>query len=226
MEISFTHRFIFVHVYRAGGQSVSAALRPYAYVPNRYIARVPVVRKLGKARIQGLRDHYYGHIKAKELEAALPAQIFDTFFKFTFVRNPWAWQVSIYHYVRQRADHPDHARYTEFASFSDYLDWRVHEAGVELQKEFVMSDSGRLLVDFVGHQETLVQDFATVSERVGIDASLPHKNRSAHGDFREYYTAETRALVAEAYKEDIELFGYDFDRPSALPPIPLQAGRA
>jgi hypothetical protein len=211
MELSYSHRFIFIHVYRAGGQSVSAALAPYSYVPREYFPRIPVLRKIGDRKMRRLRAHYWGHIKASELKAALPPEVFDPFFKFTFVRNPWDWQVSIFHYIRQRADHPDHERFGRFRDFADYLDWRVNEEGPELQSEFVLGDDGELLVDFVGRYEALGEGFAEVCERIGVAPSLPHANRSSHGDFRDYYTPATRKLVADAYGEDVERFGYSFD---------------
>jgi hypothetical protein len=194
-----------------GGQSISAALAPYAYVPREYFPRIPVLRKIGDSKTRALRAHYWGHIKAKELKAALPAEIFDSFFKFAFVRNPWDWHVSTFHYVRQRTDHPEHELYGRFRDFADYLDWRVNEKGPELQSEFVLGDDGELLVDFVGRYEALGEGFAEVCERIGVAASLPHTNRSSHGDFRECYTPATRKLVADAYRADVERFGYSFD---------------
>jgi hypothetical protein len=103
--------------------------------------------------------------------------------------------------------------------FEDYLDWRINRQRPELQTEFVLDDSGGLLVNFVGRREALQRDFATVCEHLGIEASLPHVNRSQHLDFREYYTPRTRELVAEAYKKDIDFFGYEFDQQDALPAI-------
>jgi hypothetical protein len=212
MELSHSHRFIFVHVYRAAGQSISQALRPYCVVPRPSLAaRVPVVRRLARRQLYDLREHNHGHIRASELKAALPAEVFDSFFKFAFVRNPWDWQVSIYHYVLQRTDHPDHDFYGSLRTFEAYLDWRIQTEGAELQSEFVLDESGELLVDFVGRYETLAEDFGTVCERIGINCALPHVNGSKHRDFRDCYTPETRALVEDAYRADIERFGYAFD---------------
>jgi hypothetical protein len=210
VELSHTHRFIFVHVYRTGGQSVSQALRPYSFVPRGPLTRVPFVRRYGKGRFAALREANYGHLTALELRAALPAEVFDSYYKFAFVRNPWDWHVSIYHYVRQLSDHPDHELFTSFDGFDRYLDWRIRERGPELQSSFVLDDSGAQLVDFIGRHETFGRDFATVCQRIGVECSLPHKNRSSHRDFRDYYTPQTRALVAEVYRKDIELFGYEF----------------
>ena len=212
MELSYSHRYIFIHVYRAGGNSVRAALSPYSTVPRRtLLARVPLARRMAKSQLYSLRGYNHGHIKARELKAALPPDVFDTFFKFAFVRNPWDWQVSIYHYVRQRTDHPEHSFFRSLRTFSEYLDWRVNVKGAELQSEFVLSESGDMLVDFVGRYETLADDFDAVCDRIGIECALPHINRSTHADFRDYYTAETRALVEQVYRPDIELFGYRFD---------------
>jgi hypothetical protein len=217
MELSYSHRFIFIHVYRAAGQSISKALEPYSFVPRRSpLTRVPVVRRLTKRQLYTLRWHNHGHIKARELKAALPPKTFETFFKFAFVRNPWDWQVSIYHYVLQRPDHPDHKFFSKsFPTFDDYLDWRVHSKGAELQTDYLLSESGELLVDFVGRFETLAEDYDTVCKRVGIDNHLPHINASRHRHFSHYYTPETRALVEEVYRPDIDLFGYEFDAVSS-----------
>ena len=86
MEISCDRSFIFVHVYRVGGQSISAALRPHCVVPDPpRLARVPVLRKLASGRsLYALRERNHGHITARELRDALPAEVFEGFFKFAF----------------------------------------------------------------------------------------------------------------------------------------------
>jgi hypothetical protein len=200
---------------------MGAALRPYAYDPDRRIIRIPLLRRLYKDRITTYRyfqKHNYGHATAKELKAALPAKVFDNFYKFTFVRNPWDWQVSIYHFVIQNELHPQREFFKTFGSFENYLDWYINK-GVQLQKDFALDDAGNLIVDFIGHYETIQDDFEAVCKQINIQPALPHKNRSEHKNFREHYTAQTRAMVAEAFREDIEFFGYQFEEQEPLPPI-------
>jgi hypothetical protein len=69
-------------------------------------------------------------------------------------------------------------------------------------------------VDFVGYFENLPSDFAVVAERLGIDASLERVNTTLNkeGDYKSYYTNTTRNIVSEMYRDDIEVFGYDFDK--------------
>jgi len=66
-------------------------------------------------------------------------------------------------------------------------------------------------VDFVGHYETLAQDFLHVNQVLQINAVLPHLNQSEHRDYRTYYNAHTKKLIAEHFHTDIALFDYEFD---------------
>jgi hypothetical protein len=68
-------------------------------------------------------------------------------------------------------------------------------------------------VDYIGKYENLQDDFDEICRQIGINASLTHKNKSKHKDYREYYNDYTRNLIEEAFKEDIEMFGYSFDQP-------------
>ena len=65
--------------------------------------------------------------------------------------------------------------------------------------------------DFIGLFENLDDDFAAISRRMGISRSLPTTNKSAHRHYSEYYSDETREIVAHTYRRDIELLGYTFD---------------
>jgi hypothetical protein len=192
MLLSLRHKFIFIHIYKAAGTSVTHALRPFS--------REPLLRPRTVPRLPD-------HITAAELRDTI-GDLFDRCFKFTFVRNPWDWQVSLYHYMRQTRKHPQH-QLVRGMSFDDYIRWRVTE-DKHLQKEFVTDAEGKTIVDFIGRFEILESDFAAVCARIGISASLPHRNPSRHADYRTYYDDATRELIATHFREDIEMFGYAF----------------
>lgn len=223
MLISYRHRFIFVHVYKVAGSSVYSALRPYADEPGQpwparmlSILGVELRRPLRMAyRHKGFDDHIW----ARELITDLSPSVFRRFYSFAFVRNPWDWQVSLYHYGLQNQATHHHALFKSFGSFDRYLEWRVAK-DCKLQADFVTDDHGRLIVDFVGRMENLEADFGEVLQHIGIDVDLPHTNPSRHEDYRSYYSDYSRHLVADAFREDIERFQYGFDGP--LTTIPLR----
>lgn len=208
MIISHSKHFIFIHVYKVAGTSVKNALRPYADIMYR---RVTLRRLL---YVLGLTGPVPEHATARQLAAQLPDEVWKNYFKFAFVRNPWDWQVSLYHYIASHPFHPEHTIVKRLGSLRAYLEWRL-DKGVELQKDFVTDDNGKLIVDFVGKYETLVEDFRHICNRLNIEVDLPHKNPSDHAAYQHYYDDYTKQLIEQAYREDIEMFNYHFENNSA-----------
>ncbi|MBI5136928.1 MAG: sulfotransferase family 2 domain-containing protein [Nitrospirae bacterium] len=199
-------RFLFIHVYKVAGTSIRASLERYCEdYPKRRLA----------AHLSRLGIHWPrlpdGHMTALQARAMLGPTVFDRCFKFAFVRNPWDWQVSLYHYMLKDPNHHQHQLGRSFRDFDDYLHWRIaHD--LHTQQAFVTDEHGNLIVDYVGRMETLDDDFAHVCRAIGIPAiTLPHANPSRHKDYRGYYTDATRERVAQAFKADIARFGYCFD---------------
>lgn len=207
MLISRRRRFLFVHVYKNAGTSITAALLPYAAKPWEVVAS----RALRRLHIRAPFDPqpYTEHISAGELAQALGRKAFDALFSFAIVRNPWDWQVSLFQYMRKEPRHPQHALAMAFENFDAYIRWRCRNE-VRLQKDFIHSPEGELLVDFVGRFENLEADFAAICSRIGISASLPQLNVSNATPYRQFYDEKTRELVRRAFAPDIALFGYDF----------------
>jgi Sulfotransferase family len=208
VQISTSHRFIFVHIFKTGGTSIRAALNPF--VDRReYLAWNFIRRRLGfppPTPYPGLSSHAHGD----EIRAALPPEIFNHYFKFAFARNPWDLQVSLYHYIMRWRAHHEHAAISRLGGFEEFLRYRIDHPTWS-QKCFVADQSGKQILDFVGRFENLSADFQHVCTRVGINPRLPRLNRSRHKDYRTYYTDRGRALVEQTCKDDIEFFDYSFD---------------
>ena len=67
-------------------------------------------------------------------------------------------------------------------------------------------------MNFVGRFETIEADFEKVCLEINVSASLPKLNVSNKNNepYQSFYTDTTRELVEQAFKPDIELFGYEF----------------
>lgn len=219
MLLSHSHRFLFVHTIRTGGTSVVRALEPYVHrAPegtwNRYLSKTGLVRDPHKVR---LREHE----TALGAQRILPREVFDEYFKFAFVRNPWSWLVSVWMRLRTTESHR-HFRTVSKLTFPEYVAFEV-ERNKRHQHTFVCDREGELLVDFVGRQESLAADFADVCRRLKIEGvALPHVGgrKRDHSDYRTYYDDALRDRVAEHWSKDVKLFRYAFD-PSATPLTPL-----
>ena len=218
MLMSYSHRFIFIHIAKTGGLSARDILEPYGEEPEKFKIQRPLPEINGKHNI--FHDVWRSlllHATARDALNELPAEIFNTFFKFAIVRNPWDWHVSMYHFILREPKSTPHNLVKRLGSFEAYIkevvntDFRFPKGITKFQNEMIVDEQGKLLVDFVGHYENLEEDFAKIFQRIGINASLPHLNRSHHSDYRDYYTDETRQMIAEHYAQDITLFGYNFD---------------
>jgi chondroitin 4-sulfotransferase 11 len=80
------------------------------------------------------------------------------------------------------------------------------------QLDYVTDNKDNLLIDFVGRFENLGSDLLKVYDELSIDLkSIPHENRSVRGHYSSFYTPETKTIVEERFKRDIEYFGYEFE---------------
>jgi hypothetical protein len=218
MLLSHRYRFLFVHIAKTGGTSVRAALSSLRWRDPMYYLAWPCHRlsHLTGHRLGTKFPRHAGIIAAREM---LPEEYFATLFKFAFVRNPWDLQVSSFHHIRR--ERPQLMRGHE--SFDEFLRWKLSperpyqyhiDTSIGLQTDYLVDLHGNLIVDYLGHYESLAEDFTTVCSRIGVShLPLPHKRKAADRDqdYRRYYSDETAELVALHFSRDIELLGYRFE---------------
>ena len=207
MLISEKHKFIFIHIYKTAGSSITNALLPFS-VGKLELFTWRVLKKFGISAPFDPRP-FPDHIKASELINKIGKDVFESFFSFAIVRNPWDWQVSLYTFMLKNTSHPQHDLAKNFNNFDNYIKWRCAEE-VRFQKDFIYSEDGKLLVDFVGRFENLESDFQQICSHIGISASLPKLNVSNTKPYQSFYNEETKELVRRTFQEDINLFGYEF----------------
>lgn len=214
--ISHSNRFIFVQIPKTGCSSIQSVLQPHAE---------PVLQ--GR-KWWGTPQHK--HVTLEEQQRQSGRTMFEQYYKFAFVRNPYSWLVSNYFFcggihVPYHRDKRELMRLSETPSlvkhwlkdhksittFKQWLKWYVeHVRGTQL--EMICDSTGLVAVDFVGKLETIDQDFDQVCDKLGLArVRLPHVNRTKHKHYMEYYDHECRDIVQEHYAKDLECFGYTYD---------------
>ena len=139
----------------------------------------------------------------------------ENYFVFTFVRNPWSRLVSYYSQMKRPINLKDSNRKKLYdlangSTFCNFLKkLNKFAGGKDVQNNFYLLNGTP--IDFIGRFENLQEDFNVVCDKIGIPRQeLPHKNKSKHKHYTEYYDEETKQIVAETYAKDIEYFGYEF----------------
>lgn len=219
MLISYQHRFIFLHVAKVAGISIRNAIQPYVQEPERFKIKRPPKIVNGKSNpLYEMWESSLTHLKAREVKKELGEDEYNKYYTFAFVRNPWDWQVSMYHFLLQEKENTRYELVTSMRGFDEYLEWVVvtdnpyPKGACKFQIDMINDEQGNRIVHDVGRFESLAQDFNRICQTIGIDARLPYLNHSKHNDYRKYYTPALVDLVAEHFKRDIEPFEYTFEK--------------
>jgi hypothetical protein len=220
MIISHRLRCIFIAVPKTATHAVRIALRPH--MDDQDIEQVGLfVRKQSPFPELARRKH--GHLTAVEIRKAVGPDVWSSYFKFAFVRNPWDRVVSNFFYFYRKQPqliaNPRHFLPQMLASPKERQRLLMLP-----QHTFLCDSGGQCRLNFVGRFESLQDDFGRVCERLGIPAAeLEKVNSSRHEPWQTYFDSDSAELVRRWYGRDIELFDYDFnpDAPAAVEVAPL-----
>ena len=206
MIVSFKQKFVFAAVPKTGTHAVRQALREHLGPDDIEQVGLFVQKKFPIADLAQLQ---HGHISLQQLRPHLPAEQFDSFFKFAFVRNPFDRFVSYCSFMTRfkgeflAAPHQVMSHFIRNPPRQHVLFWP--------QYGFLCDAEGKLLTDYVGRVEQMQQSYDEISAQIGIPtARLEKVNSSARRDYRDYYNQELIEGVAQLYGRDLELFGYEF----------------
>ena len=78
------------------------------------------------------------------------------------------------------------------------------------QSDFISRQNGELLVDFVGHYESLQQDFDRVCEHLGISKRQLNRinvSKSARSTL-DSLDATSIEIINDYFSQDFDMFGY------------------
>jgi len=171
-----------------------------------------------REKIQSIREFVKGkkfrnHSSSFKIRNRVGREVWDSYFKFCFERNPWDKTVSHFYWNRAKSGKGDltFEQYVKRGAFPvDRRRWYRHD---------------RLQVDFVGRFENLKEDLTTALARVGIefDGWLPRAkggNRDPESrPYQRFISDEVREKITRAFTPEIELLGYRFEEKGRPPQL-------
>jgi hypothetical protein len=212
--ISRTKHFLFIHVPKTGGNSISTALQTYTDI--QFMA-ADSPKGFGVSENFWPIDPIYGSIKHFSVDkwSELLGKSISDYFLFGTVRNPIDRAISLYFFMKQTLinkqiswleDNSEDAR--DLFSNSEFCKFLL--SGVPSQLSFLNSTTG--LAIHLMRYERLVDDFAAVCRQLGLkDASLPVINASRRPPLKRLLDARTQKLLVEVFEDDFRSFGYEYE---------------
>lgn len=231
MIISHKHKFIFVHLGRTGGRSLTMELAKHCGPDD-------VITPTGDYEGQNA-GAWKRHARAIEIRDKLGSGIWDEYFTFTFERNPWDKVLSNY-WSRRGYEHGKGGA-TESINFLDRM-WRkvsgypwtfekwlkyrwyvsscmgLRKIRFPVDFEHYTDREGTPIVNFIGRYEHYPNHLQILSERLGFVISLQSKEgRSTRKDRRspeEVYSPWSADLIAKVFAKELQLLDYQFGVPA------------
>ena len=207
MIVSHSHRYIFAAIPKTGTHSVRQALREH--LGDDDIEQVGLfVNK--RFPFEALATIGHGHIGLAQVRPFLGEEVFASYFKFAFVRNPFDRFVSYCAFITRESG--DFARVPRQVMRHVLFQLRPLQHILFQPQHTVLVDAdGQLLTDHVGRVEEMQASYDAICARIGIPTrQLEQVNSTRRGDYRQYYDQELIDGVATLYRRDLELFGYGF----------------
>jgi hypothetical protein len=193
--ISDSKKFIFIHIPKTGGTSITSAIRQYTNESE-------MIHKIHGPNIQ--ISHW--HSKFKQIKKP-----FD-YYTFAAVRNPWDRIISMIYYKSRNSKDSEGCWESKQGQdlFKEMLNQGRKPAGVSPQYKSQVWYLNRE-VSRVMRFDNLQKDFDLVCDEIGIpQVELPMLNVSKHKHYRDLYTDQQRRWVDVACAEEIERFGFKF----------------
>lgn len=197
---------LFVHIPKNGGMSIRRALGSKLILSGRGRLPESYIELVRRAMRRLNHAPCLGHARWRDFNTHLKR----TYKAVAVVRNPWSRTVSRYTWALQERDIPPETTFREF------LEQRHEYAGIQhlwhsavfgwyQQKDYVTDEGGRLRCDVLRHRHLSEEGSRYFGVKIGRD------NVSEVANYRDYYWAREKKIVADWFAEDIEFFGFTFD---------------
>tara|TARA_Y100001963_G_scaffold156262_1_gene249419 strand:- start:2620 stop:3201 length:582 start_codon:yes stop_codon:yes gene_type:complete len=187
-----------MHINKTAGTSIEVALdgwKPHSSDPEKHMNVKSIVEKHGE-------------------------ELWEKYFTFTFVRNPWDRMVSMFFWRKRVKFIPKELEFKEFVMDWEY--WKMFRIKDSNDRDFVEKKiltslpqlewfDPKFKLDFVGRFENVQKDFDLVCDKLNIKKiKLQNRYKTFHDHYSLYYDKETINKIKKIWGVDIKAFNYQF----------------
>lgn len=208
------HKAIFIHIPKCAGSSINNFFAESKYLDWKSPDYKILYGWCPKRKI------HLQHATAKELLDLdlIPENIWKSYYKFTFIRNPFDRMYSDYLWIQNdrkiKGTFKDYIlRKGPFAKVLNDKSNKIYR-GDHLKKQTDFFDfDGVLKLDYVGRFEQFQKDINYIRFKLSISKKFHNhfkRNSSRYPHYSMFYTNTKKKLVEKNYKDDIDKLNYKF----------------
>lgn len=184
---------------------------------NRNYVFIHINKTAGTSIVDVIGKPFRKHLTVKDVINVIGQQKWDQAYKFTVIRNPWDKVVSQYkHAIKMNSN----SMAKKSIEFGDWVACTYGEPKDPFyygraqmffpQVEWLKNFQDKIDVDKIIRFENLNEGINEVFKTLSIDSNLPHLNETYKTNYRDFYDNESKQIISEWFREDIQLFGYIF----------------
>ena len=229
MILSHKYKFIFIRTLKTAGTSIEIALskfcgkndivppitpedeetrRKLGYTgPQNYFVPFRKYSKMDWAKFFYKRKRlvFRNHNSARFIKEHIDEDIWNTYFKFCFERNPWDKVVSGYFWMFRNTREEDRPSLPEFIN--------TYEDAYTIPGVDLYTINGRIVVNKVFKFEELNESLEEITKTAGLPEVpiLPKAKAYSRKDkrnYRELLTESNKDIIAKVYAREIAYHGY------------------
>ncbi|MFT4803169.1 MAG: hypothetical protein ACJAUJ_000711 [Salibacteraceae bacterium] len=229
MIISHKHKFIFIKTRKTGGTSIETLLalccdkddiitpiseeeeRSTKFGVSAQNTLVPLYRYTLKdwARliVKGKKLRFYGHMAAESVARYVGRDIWNTYYKFCFDRDPWDKSISMYYWKGGDSTYESFERFLGTDGLVTLSNWGLYTKGE------------KLYVDKVYKYEELAESLMEVAQKLNIQLPMEIRDIRFKSKARIRATLtlndlndQERKSISHIHHREITLLGYEYTK--------------
>lgn len=232
MIVSHKYKFIFIKNYKTAGSSIESYLHPYLGDDD-IIAQTEDY--LGKNNFGEFNDiheiygylpqksvekkyrgqmRYYPHMPIWLIQKRLPERVFNEYFKFCVIRNPYDLLISAFHWENKNIQETNiKDKFLEFIYSIKNTELKDH--GTYNMNNICSKDGDKVLTDKIINFDTLNHELSDVFKKLKIPFNgkldIFKKKSTIKFNYDKYFNKEIINFVNEKYWREIEMFNYKLE---------------